>query len=86
MARTSFSRTVIRTICEVAYADENNDLHDTEVKLWGDYGVDDAERAVRKQTGLSRVLVKNVRHESFYGTMSLEQFAEHCEKKNFKEW
>ena len=86
MARTSISRTVVRTICEVKVVDENNNINAQTVVVFGDYDIDKAQRAVRKQLKNERVLVESIRHESFYGTMSLEDFANNCTKKNRKEW
>lgn len=86
MARTSISRTVIKTICEVKIVDENNDILQREIVVFGDYDIDGAQRAVRKKLKNERILVEAVKHESFYGTMPLEDFANNCTKKNRKEW
>ena len=86
MARTSISRTVVKTICEVKIVDKNNDIHEDTIVVFGDYDIDGAQRAVRKKLKNERVLVESIRHESFYGTMTLEDFANNCTKKNRKEW
>lgn len=86
MARTSISRTVVKTICEVKIVDKNNDIHEDTIVVFGDYDIDGAQRAVRKKLKNERVLVESIRHESFYGTMTLENFANNCTKKNRKEW
>lgn len=86
MARTSIARTVVKTICEVKVVDSENNINARTVVVFGDYDIDKAQRAVRKQLKNERVLVESIRHESFYGTMSLEKFAENCTKKNYKEW
>ena len=66
--------------------DENNNINAQTVVVFGDYDIDKAQRAVRKQLRNERVLVESIRHESFYGTMTLEDFANNCTKKNRKEW
>lgn len=86
MARTSISRTVVKTICEVKIVDKNNDIHEDTIVVFGDYDIDGAQRAVRKKLKNERVLVESIRHESFYGTMTLEDFANNCTQKNRKEW
>lgn len=86
MARTSISRTVVKTICEVKIVDKNNDIHEDTIVVFGDYDIDGAQRAVRKKLKNERVLVESISHESFYGTMTLEDFANNCTKKNRKAW
>lgn len=86
MARTSIGRTVIQTICEVQFVDENNDVREDTITIFGDYDINSAQNAARKKLENNRVIVESVRHKSFYGTMTLEKFAEDCEKTNFKEW
>jgi len=86
MARTSISRTVVKTICEVKIVDKNNDINEATIVVFGDYDIDGAQRAVRKKLKNERVLVESIKHESFYGTMTLEDFANNCTKKNRKEW
>lgn len=86
MARNSISRTVVKTYCEVKFVDDNNDIQETEIMLWGDYSIDGAQNAARKVLENNRLIVESVRHESFYGKMSMEQFAELCEKSKEKEW
>lgn len=86
MARTSISRTVIKTICDAKVIDENNDIVKQEIVLFGDYDENTAQRAARKMLHNERILVESVSHESFYGTMTLEDFANNCTKKNRKVW
>lgn len=87
MARGTFGRTVVKTFCEVRYVDENNDVKDGEVLLWGDYDIFGAQNAARKRTGNKRLVVKAVRHESFYGVISLEDFEANCSViRDRKEW
>lgn len=86
MARTSIARTVIKTICEVQYVDDNNDTKEAVVEVYGDYDINSAQNAVRKKLNNNRLIVERVRHESFYGKMTLEKFAQECEKSNRKEW
>jgi hypothetical protein len=86
MARTTFARTVVQTICEVTYIDENNDKQNTTVTLYGDYDIAKAQKPALKKLGAKGGVVTSVKHKSFYGTMNIEKFAENCDKKNFKEW
>lgn len=86
MARTTFSRTVVQTICEVTYIDQNNDEQKGEVVLFGDYDIGTAQRAAIRKLNAKGAVVHSVRHKSFYGSMDIESFAEHCDKKNYKEW
>ena len=86
MARTTFARTVITTICEVKYVDENNDVKTATIELLGEYDLDRAQNAAKKKMGNKRLLVEKVSYKSFYGTMSIEKFVENCEKSKFKEW
>ena len=86
MARNSIARTIVQTFCEVEYVDENNNIIPTTVKLWGNYSLDTAQNAVRKALENNRVIVKTVRHTSFYGKMTMEEFAKLCEKSNERNW
>ena len=86
MARTTFSRTVVKTICEVTFIDQNNDEKNTTVELFGDYDLQHAQRPAIKALNARGGVVRKVKHKSYYGSMSLESFDKHCEKKNFKEW
>lgn len=86
MARLSFGRTVVQTICEVTYYDENNDKKHEDVLVYGDYDIDSAPTGVEKILGHRRFVIDSVRHKSFYGRITFEKFAEVCEKTNEKEW
>lgn len=86
MARTTFSRTITETICEVKYIDEHNDIKTGEVVLYADYDINGAQNAARRKLKNSRLLVEKVRHKSYYGSMTTEQFAKSCTKSNLKEW
>lgn len=86
MARTTFARTVVQTICEVNYIDQNNAQQNTEVVLYGDYNIDTAQKPAVKKLNAKGGVVLSVRHRSFYGSMNIEKFAQNCDKKNFKEW
>ena len=86
MARTSIGRTVIETICEVQFVDENNDVREDTITVYGDYDINSAQNAVRKKLNNNRLIVERVTHRSFYGKMTLEKFAQECEKSNRKEW
>ena len=86
MARTTFARTVVQTICEVDYIDQNNDRKQTEVILYGDYDMETAQKPAVKKLNAKGGVVTRIKHRSFYGSMSIEDFAQNCSKKNFKEW
>ena len=87
MARKTFSRTVVKTICEVDFVDKNNETPTNEtVELYGDYNISAAHRAVLEKLDALGVIITSIRHESFFGSMSIELFARYCEKKNYKEW
>lgn len=87
MARNSFGRTVIMTICEVRYVDENNEVQKGTVTVYGNYNLNSAQNAARKALNNNRVIVESVKHKSFYGTISMESFAKNCESiTNEKEW
>ena len=86
MARTTFARTVVTTICEVNYIDQNNEKQNAEVELFGNYDIGTAQKPAIKKLNAKGGVVLEVKHRSFYGSMSLEKFAELCDKKNFKEW
>ena len=86
MARTSISRTVIQTHCEVTYIDQNNEKQNGTVSLFGDYDIETAQRPAIHALNAKGGVVSAISHTSFYGTMSLEDFAKHATKKNFKEW
>lgn len=87
MARTTFSRTVVITICKTTYFDLDNTMHkDVIVELFGDYDLNGAQNAVKKKLGVKGAIVSEVSHKSFYGSMSLEDFAQYCTKKDYKEW
>ena len=88
MARTTFSRTIIETICDVRYIDENNKIQNTQVVLYGDYDMNSCQNAVRKKMQNNRAIVKSLKHVSYYATMSVEDFARLATKKENtrKEW
>ena len=86
MARTTFARTVVQTICEVKYIDQDNEPQTAEVTLFGDYDIEGAQRPAVRALKAKGGVVLEVRHKSFYGTMSIEEFAKNCKKKNEKEW
>lgn len=86
MARTSISRTIVETYCEVRYIDQNNAEQRAEVKLFGDYDITKAQRPAIKALNAKGGVVLKVRHKSYYASMSLEEFAKHSVKTNYKEW
>ena len=86
MARTTFSRTIVQTICEVKYIDQNNEQQDSTVILYGDYDIKTAQRAAIKKLNAKGGVVLSVKHISFYGSMTIETFAQNCDKRYFKEW
>lgn len=86
MARTTFARTVVQTHCEVNYIDQNNERKSDTVILFGDYDLGTAQKPAIKKLNAKGGVVLAVHHTSFYGSMSIEDFAKHCNKKNFKEW
>lgn len=86
MARTTFARTVVQTICEVDYIDQDNDQKHAQLTLYGDYDLGTAQRAAIKKLNAKGAIVTDVHHKSFYGSMNIEEFAKYCNKKNFKEW
>lgn len=86
MARTTFSRTVVQTHCEVTYIDQNNEEQHGTVTLYGDYDIGTAQKAAIKKLGAKGGVVHSISHTSFYGSMGIEDFVKYCDKKNFKEW
>lgn len=86
MARTTFARTVVKTICDVKYIDRNNEEKSAEVVLFGDYDMETAQKPAVKKLNAKGGVVTAVRHESFYGKMNIEKFAEMCDKTNYEEW
>lgn len=88
MARTSFGRTVTRTICDVRYVDENNNICSATITLYGNYNMDSVQNAARKAMNNNRAAVKSIKHESFYGIISMEDFCKHCtvKEETRKEW
>ena len=86
MARLTFGRTVTTTICDVDYIDQNNDKQHAIVELFGDYDMISATTPCKKALNAKGCIVTDVKHKSFYGKMSIEQFAELCEKSNEQEW
>ena len=83
---TSISRTIVMTYCDVTWIAQDNSKHTDTIKLYGNYTLTSAQGAVKKKLNAKGVLVDEVRHESFYGTMAMEKFAKYCEKANKKEW
>ena len=86
MARTSFGRTVIKTICEVTYYNAENEKKHTQVEFYGNYDIEAAIKPVSEVLGTSRFIIESIKHKSFYGRMTFEDFAKVCEKTNEKEW
>ncbi len=86
MARTTFSRTVVKTYCETIWFDQNNVKHEDTIMLFGDYDLASAQNAVKKKLNARGALVQKVSHKSYFGSVTLERFDKVCEKKDFKEW
>lgn len=86
MARTSFGRTVVKTICEVTFYDLCNTKQNTEVVVYGNYNLDTAVKPVAEVLGTKRFVINEIRHSSFYGKMTFEEFAKVCTKSQEKEW
>ena len=86
MARTSFSRTVVKTHCDVRFVDQNNDIQTKHVVLFGNYNDSTAYNAVKKVLNAKGVIIDKITHESYYGTMTLENFDKYSNKTNHKEW
>ena len=86
MARHTFARTVVQTICEVNYIDQNNDMKSGTIILYGDYDLESSQKPAIKQLNAKGGVVTSIKHKSFYGKMSIEKFAQYCDKSNFKEW
>ena len=86
MARTTISRTIVETFCEVTYFDQNNNKQQTILKLYGNYDIGTAQRAAIRKLNAKGGIVSKVWHKSYYASMSLENFAQNAEKTNYKEW
>jgi hypothetical protein len=86
MARLSFGRTVIQTVCEVMYYNENNEKRNATVTVYGNYNMDNVIKPISEQLGTKRFVVETIKHKSFYGKITLDDFAKHCQKTNEKEW
>lgn len=86
MARLTIGRTIVQTICDVNFFDHNNELQHATVELYGNYTIDDALKPALKALDAKGGVVTEVKHRSFYGTMAFKEFAENCDKKNYKEW
>lgn len=87
MARTSISRTIIKTICEVTYYDENNERYNETITVYGNYDIEHVTKPLSEIIGTNRLIVESIKHQSFYARMSMEAFAKLSdEKTNFKEW
>lgn len=85
--RLTFSRTIVKTYCEVTYIDQNNDkqtVHDLE--LLGDYDLATAQKPAIKKLNARGGVVTAIRHTSYYGTITIEDFDKYCTKTNHKEW
>lgn len=72
-------RRVYKTICACEYYDDNNEKQEMEVELWGEYGIDRAEKHARQQAGNNRLAVRSVKVESFYASMPLETFVKNAD-------
>ena len=86
MARLSFGRTVIETICEVTYYDKENVEQHIVVNVYGNYNIENAVKPVAEVLGTNRFIIDKIKHASFYGRMTFEDFAKVCTKTNEKEW
>lgn len=84
--RATFARTVVITYCDTEWIDQNNGIHRDNIKLYGNHTLDSAQNAARKKLNAKGCIVHKVKHKSFYGKMSIEEFAKHCEKSDEKEW
>lgn len=87
MARTSIGRRIVKTLCRTDYFDLDNNEHTDEIiEVWGDYDLEHAQAAVSKQLGVTRLLVKEVRHKSWYCTQSYAEFFANSQKSDYKEY
>ena len=86
MARTSFSRTLVKTRCKVRYVDENNKVREADITLFGDYNMDNVHGPAKRMLNAKAATVEEISHTSYYGTITYEQFDEIATKTNFKEW
>ncbi len=72
-------RRIYKTRCECEFYDDNNERQETVVELWGEYGVDRAEKYARQEVGNNRLIVKSVKVTSFYASMPLETFVKNAD-------
>ena len=86
MARNSFSRTVVKTICDVRYIDQNNEQRQTTITLFGDYDLQHAQRPCIRALNAKGGIVEKIKHQSYYGTMTMQEFDKYCVKTNQKEY
>lgn len=86
MARTTFARTVVKTICKVRYVDQFNNVLNAETEMFGDYNEDTAYNACKRALNAKGVIIDEIKHKSYYGKMPLVDFDKYCEKSDYKEW
>ena len=88
MARISFGRTVVKTMCKITYIAQDNSQKEAEVVLYGDYDISTAQKPAIKALGAKGGVVTEVKHKSFYGVISLEDFERYCtvSPNSEKEW
>jgi len=86
MARQTFARTVVKTYCDFDYFDRNNERHKTTVELFGDYDLASAQIPCIRKTDAIGGVVTAVRHKSYYGTMSIKDFDQYCQKSKEREY
>lgn len=68
------------------YYNENNEKRNATVTVYGNYNMDNVIKPISEQLGTKRFVVETIKHKSFYGKITLDDFAKHCQKTNEKEW
>lgn len=86
MAKGRIGRRVSITTYSVLYYDEQNEPHNVEMKLYGIRDALSAQNRFRKDTGIKRLIVNDILStETFYASMTLEEFVKYAEIKPIKE-
>lgn len=79
MAKNRIGRRIKKTICECDVVNEQKEVVEKTVTLYGDYDLDTAQRRVRAKLKTNNALVKSVTHESFYASQPLSVFVANCD-------
>lgn len=82
MAEKRIGRRITQTECTCKVIGDDGTLQDVHVSVQGKLSLDRAQNAARKKLGNNKLLVESIEYDSFYCSMSVEDFIKYGEHKD----